>query len=53
MIPALAIRVGTVLVFFIGFAIGWWWRGWRDRELATKLLERVRDPARSDRTTPQ
>jgi hypothetical protein len=22
-----------------GFALGWWWRGRRDRELATQLFE--------------
>ena len=40
MIPSLAIHVGTVVAFFAGFGMGWWWRGWRDRELATELLAR-------------
>jgi hypothetical protein len=38
-IPSFAIRAVTVAVFFVGFAIGWWWRGRRDRELAAQLFE--------------
>jgi hypothetical protein len=27
----LVVPVVTVLVFFVGFGMGWWWRGWTDR----------------------
>jgi hypothetical protein len=39
MISSFAIRAVTVGVFFFGFAVGWWWRGRRDRELAAQLFE--------------
>ncbi len=41
MIPSLAIQIGTVATFFVGFAVGWWWRGRRGRELALSLLAEV------------
>jgi hypothetical protein len=41
-IPSLAIQIGTVLAFFVGFGMGWWWRGRHDRELAAELLARER-----------
>jgi hypothetical protein len=41
-ISSLAIRVVTVVVFFVGFAFGWWWRGRRNRELAAELFEACR-----------
>ncbi len=46
MIPSLAIDLGTALVFFVGFGVGWWWRGRRDRESATELLEELRKSGR-------
>ena len=49
MIPSLAIHVGTVVAFFAGFGMGWWWRGWRDRELATELLARSEEHDRDRR----
>ena len=41
MIPSLAIRFGTVLVFFVGFGAGFWWRGRRDAERAAALFARA------------
>jgi hypothetical protein len=43
MIPALAIRVGTALVFFVGFGAGWWWRGRRDSERAAELFAKLQE----------
>ena len=50
MIPPFVIRAVTVAVFFVGFALGWWWRGWcdRDRELAEQLFEG--SPRKTDRS---
>jgi hypothetical protein len=45
MIPSWAIHAVTVVVFFAGFAFGWWWRGWRDRALAAELYRRARGNA--------
>jgi len=40
-IPTLAIRVGTALVFFVGFGAGWWWRGRRDSPRAAELFAQL------------
>jgi len=48
-ISSFAIRAMTVAVFFAGFALGWSWRGRRDRELAAHLFDasaRKSDPDR-------
>jgi hypothetical protein len=36
--PSLAIQIGTVVAFFVGFGVGWYWRGWHDRQRAAELL---------------
>ncbi len=40
MIPLWAIHVGTVASVAVGFALGWYWRGWRDREAAVEELRK-------------
>lgn len=29
--PSWAVPVVTVVVFFVGFGAGYWWRGWKER----------------------
>lgn len=38
MIPSLTIRVETGLVFFVGFALDWWWLTRRDTERPAQLF---------------
>lgn len=40
MIPLWAIQVGTVASLAVGFGLGWFWRGWRDRALAIEELRK-------------
>ncbi len=42
MIEPVWIRVVTVAVLFVGFGLGYWYRGWADTQKADKLWRRVR-----------
>ena len=40
MIPAWLIHITTVLVLFVGFGMGYWYRGWKERVDAQEDLDR-------------
>jgi hypothetical protein len=40
MIPSLLVQVVTLAAVAVGFALGWLWRGWRDRQRAIEELRR-------------
>ena len=41
MIPGWVINLGTLAAVGVGFAIGWIWRGWREREKAEEMLKKA------------
>ena len=42
MIEPLWIRIVTVAVLFVGFGLGYWYRGWADTQKALELWRKVR-----------
>ena len=42
MIPSWAIHVVTVAVLFVGFGMGYWYRGWAERVDSRQDLDRRR-----------
>jgi hypothetical protein len=41
MIPSWMINIGTLPANAVRFAIGWLWRGWREREKAEEMLRKA------------